>query len=263
MNLNLLNKNALVCGASAGIGMASAIELALLGANVTLLSRNELKLQQALQTLDVSKNQRHKYIVADFSEPQNLQYIVKQNIESTGLVYHILVNNTGGPAPGTAIDGTLQQYEAAFNSMLLSGQMLVQLLVLGMKDNNYGRIINITSTSIKEPILNLGVSTTVRWAVAGWSKMLANELGVFGITVNNVLPGSTNTERLQNIIRNKAAIKKCSTQSIISQMQADVPLGRFATAEEIGAVVAFLASPAAAYINGANIVVDGGRTKSL
>jgi len=261
MNLDLSDKRAVVCGSTQGIGKAAAIELAALGANVTLIARNEQKLQEVLNELSGTSSQQHEYIVADFNSIVDL----KEKIETYAAKHmvHILVNNTGGPAAGQAIDASIEDFTRAFSNHLLCNQILVQTFSPAMKKNNYGRIINVISTSVKIPIKGLGVSNTVRGAVANWAKTLSIELGPFGITVNNVLPGATLTGRLESLIRNKADKAGKKDDEILKEMIAEIPAGRIGEASEIGATIAFLASPAAAYINGVNLAVDGGRTGSL
>lgn len=261
MNLSLLNKNALVGGSSAGIGRAAALELAALGANVTLVARTESTLQQVLADLDQSRGQQHHYIVADFDDSQMVLAAVSEHLRKQTL--HILVNNTGGPPGGPIVDARPETFLRAYHNHLICNQLLAQAVLPGMKEAGYGRIINIISTSVKEPLENLGVSNTTRWAVASWAKTWSNEVGRFGITVNNVLPGYTNTLRLQEIIEKRAKASGSSPETIESNFKAAVPLGRFAEPEEVAAAVAFLASPAAGYINGINLPVDGGRTRSL
>ncbi|HRI27441.1 MAG TPA: SDR family oxidoreductase [Chitinophagales bacterium] len=263
MNLQLTHKNALVCGSTQGIGKAAAIELALLGANVVLLARNETALKTTLQELDRSKGQTHYYLCADFSQPQTVQQTVAQFIETTGATLHILVNNTGGPPGGPITQATPDAFLSAYHNHLICNQLLAQTLLPGMKQAQYGRIINVISTSVKTPIAGLGVSNTTRWAVAGWAKTWANEVGQFGITVNNVLPGFTATQRLSSIITNKAAGLHTTTQAVETEMLQTIPARRFGQAHEVAAAIAFLASPAAAYINGINLPVDGGRTDAL
>ena len=249
MELNLKNKNALVCGSTQGIGKATAILLAEEGANVTLIARNEEKLKAVLAELP-NKNQFHDYLVADFSKPNEL----KDVLEKSDLQFHILVNNTGGPAGGPIFDATQH---------LKCNHILVQTLVPFMKDQGFGRIVNVISTSVKQPLDGLGVSNTIRGAVASWSKTLANELGGFGITVNNVLPGATGTERLNEIIKNKSAKTGLSIEEVSKNMKNASPAKRFAKPEEIAAAIVFLTSEKASFINGINVPVDGGRTKSL
>ncbi|MGV6829315.1 MAG: SDR family oxidoreductase [Flavobacteriales bacterium] len=260
MNINLDHKNALISGSTAGIGKAVAIELASLGATVTLLARNENKLKQVLELLPTNHKQQHNYLVADFNKPEELQKILSEKVTKT---YHILLNNTGGPKGGLAIDANVEEYENAFKQHLICNQVLVQALVPGMKTSGYGRIINIISTSVKQPIESLGVSNTIRGAVANWSKTLATELGPFKITVNNVLPGATATERLTSILHNVAKKINGTYEEAETLMKNVTPAKRFAQPQEIAYAVAFLAGESASYINGINLPVDGGRTKSL
>jgi len=255
-------KNALVCGSTQGIGKASAIALAQLGVNVTLIARNEDKLKSVLTELPNNGNQTHHYLVADFTKPEQLANIVSKHLEKINTI-HILINNTGGPAGGPVFSASLSEFEAAFTQHLKANHILVQTVVPSMKKAGFGRIINMISTSVKQPLDGLGVSNTIRGAVASWAKTLANELGQFGITVNNVLPGATGTERLTQIIKNKAVKTGKSIDEVSEMMKSQVPLKRFAKPEEIANAVAFLASEAASYINGVNLPVDGGRTKSL
>ncbi|SHI34986.1 3-oxoacyl-[acyl-carrier protein] reductase [Mesonia phycicola] len=261
MNLNLKNKNALVCGATGGIGKASALALAEEGVNVTLVARNEDKLKSVLEELDQNQNQSHTYLVADFSNPSELENKIKEATQSKA--YHILLNNTGGPPGGKISEAKTQEFLAAFNQHLICNHILVQTLLPGMKERGYGRVINVISTSVKQPLDGLGVSNTIRGAVANWSKTLANELGEFGITVNNILPGATATGRLTEIIKNKANKTGKTEEEVTQAMQSAIPAKRFGQPEELANVVTFLASEAAGYINGINVPVDGGRTKSL
>jgi 3-oxoacyl-[acyl-carrier protein] reductase len=262
MNLDLKNKRAIVCGSTQGIGKAVAMELALLGANVTLIARNEQALKQTKSELSNNGSQLHSYICADFSEPQKLKELVEQFIQRSGFV-NILVNNTGGPPAGPIVNAKVDEFLSAFNNHLVCNHLLTQACIEGMKQSGYGRVINIISTSVKQALPNLGVSNTIRAAVGNWAKTMANELGKFGITVNNVLPGATATQRLSNIIDNKALKTNTNNDDVKKEMLQEIPLGRFADASEVAGAVAFLASPAAAYINGINLPVDGGRTSSL
>ena len=258
MNLKLRNKNALICGSTQGIGKATAILLAEEGVNITLLARDELKLKKVLEELP-NQSQKHGYLVADFSDPEML----KNKLEQTSLNFHILVNNTGGPAGGPVFDAKLEEFDIAFAQHLKCNHILVQATVPFMKDQEYGRIINIISTSVKQPLDGLGVSNTIRGAVANWSKTMANELGQYKITVNNVLPGATNTKRLSEIIVNKANKTGKTPEEISTQMKNASPAKRFAEPSEVANAIVFLASEKASFINGINIPVDGGRTKSL
>ncbi len=262
MNLDLTGKVALVCGSTQGLGKASAIELAKLGASVILVARNEKALEKTLFELESKPGQTHSYIVADFSDANQVRERVNDFVKKNPPV-HILVNNTGGPPGGRIVDADQQEFLKALSSHLLCNHVLVQALVAGMKAERYGRIINIISTSVKQPIAGLGVSNTTRGAVAAWAKTLAGELAPFGITVNNVLPGMTKTGRLDSLIKSKSEKSGKSFDEITTGMIAEIPAGRFAMPDEFAAAVAFLATPAAGYINGINLPVDGGRTLSL
>lgn len=261
MNLDLKGKRAVVCGSTRGIGKAIAIELALLGADITLLARNETRLSSCVKELPGGTSQRHEYLVADFDDPDNLRKVINAFAEKN--ISHILINNTGGPPGGLAIDAHTESFVKAFSAHLLCNQILVQALVPGMRKAGYGRVINVISTSVKIPIPGLGVSNTIRGAVANWAKTLSLELGPEGITVNNVLPGATDTDRLEEIIRQKAEKSGRSFDKVRDDMISEIPVRRLAAPQEVAAVAAFLATPAAAYINGINVPVDGGRTGSL
>ena len=261
MNLSLEEKNAIICGSTQGIGLAIAEELALLGANCTLIARNEEALQTAVQKLDTQLRQQHNYLVADFSKPDELKTVIEKHVEKN--VVHILINNSGGPAAGPIIDATEEAFLNTFNQHLICNHILTQAVVPSMKKEGYGRIVNIISTSVKIPLKNLGVSNTIRGAVASWAKSMANELGQFNITVNNVLPGFTATQRLSTLIDNIAKKGNTVVDIVEKNMTEEVPMRRFADASEIASVAAFLASPAASYVNGVSIPVDGGRTGSI
>lgn len=260
MNLELNNKYALVCGSTAGIGKATAMALAAEGVQITLIARNEDKLKTVLSELPQQRN--HDYIVADFSNPMELKSKVSDYI-SKHHGFHILVNNTGGPAGGPIFSAEVEAFESAFTQHLKCNHILAQAVVPFMKSESYGRIVNVISTSVKQPLDGLGVSNTIRGAVASWSKTLANELGQFSITVNNVLPGATGTDRLAEIIKNKSAKSGKTEEESANAMKSTVPAKRFAQPEELADAITFLASTRAAYINGINLPVDGGRTKSL
>lgn len=260
MDLKLNNKNALVCGSTQGIGKATAMLLAAEGVNVTLCARNEERLKKVLSELPSHRN--HNYIVADFSNPNGLKEKVLAFInENHG--FHILINNTGGPRNGAILDATLEEFENAFTQHLKCNHVLAQTTIPFMKQEGFGRIVNVISTSVKEPIPGLGVSNTIRNAVGNWSKTLSIEVGALGITVNNVLPGFTDTERLNEIIKIKANIEGTSIPKMTEIMKSYTPAKRFAKPEETANAIVFLTSEAASYINGINIPVDGGRTKSL
>jgi 3-oxoacyl-[acyl-carrier protein] reductase len=261
MNLSLEGKYALICGSTQGIGLAIAEGLALLGANCTLVARNEDSLKAAVQNLDIALRQQHGYLVADFTKPTELKKVIASHVANTPV--HILINNTGGPPGGAIADATETAFLDAYNQHLICNHILVQASIPSMKKEGFGRIINIISTSVKIPLKNLGVSNTTRGAVASWAKTLSLELGEYNITVNNVLPGFTRTQRLDTIVSNMAKAKKTTTADIEKELQEEVPMKRFADAAEVAAVAVFLASPAASYVNGVSIPVDGGRTGSI
>lgn len=261
MQLDLTGKHALVCGGSVGIGYATAVELALLGATVTLLARSEDALRAACATLSCTQAQQHGYLVADMADSAGLQ--VHVNALAARQPVHILINNTGGPPGGPAHSATPAAYWDAFQKHLIAGQTLVQALLPGMRAAGWGRIVNVISTSVYEPIPNLGVSNTIRGAVASWAKTLSRELGGAGITVNNVLPGYTRTQRLEQILRDRSTASGKSQEDVAAGMLATVPVARFAQAPEIAGVIAFLCAPVAAYVNGQSIAVDGGRMQSI
>lgn len=262
MNTQLIGKYALVCGSTQGIGKAVATQLAAQGATLFLVARNEESLKKTVSELSTESGQQHGYLVADFSQPEALKQVVADFI-AKGNTVDILVNNTGGPKGGPIIDAETSEFINTFNQHLICNHILVQALVPGMKQRGGGRIVNIISTSVKQPLPNLGVSNTIRAAVGAWSKTLANELGQFNITVNNVLPGATNTVRLQSIAEAKADKTGEAVSAVFDEMAHESPMKRIAQPEEVAAAVVFLTSPQASYINGINIPVDGGRTKSL
>lgn len=262
MNLDLGGIHALVLGGSQGIGRATAHELAALGADVTVLARSADALEAVVAALPRMNNaQRHGFVAADMNEHAELRARVEAIANVTPV--QILVNNSGGPPGGPAHTASLDDFRIAFNQHLIAAQIIVQAILPGMQGRGYGRIVNVISTSVKEPISNLGVSNTIRGAVANWAKTLAAELGPYGITVNNVLPGYTKTARLEQILADRVRSTGETQSAIAERMLASVPLRRFGEAAEIAAVIAFLATPAAGYVNGINVPVDGGRTLSL
>lgn len=262
MNINLIGKNAVVCGSTQGIGKAIAIELAALGSNVTLFARNEVSMKMVIEELDSSSGQKHDFIKADFNDPDEVKNSIQAHLKTISAV-HILVNNSGGPAPGLAIDADPNDFLVAISRHLICNQHLVQAIVPGMKNEKHGRIINVISTSVRTPIPNLGVSNTTRGAVASWAKTLSAELGPFGITVNNILPGLTDTKRLESLIKSIADKRGISEEQQVTEMKGNIPARRFADPSETAALAGFLASPSAAFINGESIRVDGGATPSI
>lgn len=265
MNLDLTGKTALVCGSTQGIGKAAAIELALLGANITLIARNEDKLKEVVKELPRKKNQKHqvyRYLVIDFSKTAQIKSKIDRYLAKYPEV-HILINNTGGPSGGPIIDADITQFTQTFQEHVVAAQLLTQAVVPAMKEAGFGRIVNITSVGMKQPIVGLGVSNTIRGAMGNWAKSMANELGKYGITTNNVLPGYTTTARLEKINETRAIASNKSVEAVEKDLLKDIPIGRFTAPEETGAVIAFLCSPAAGSVNGVSIPVDGGRTSSL
>jgi 3-oxoacyl-[acyl-carrier protein] reductase len=261
MDLDLTGKHALVCGASEGIGRAAAHELALLGADVTVLSRRADALERVVAELPRGRGQRHGYIAADVARHDALR--AQAQALAAGRPVHILVNNTAGPPGGPLQSADADAIVEAFSRHLLANHLLVQAVLPGMRTDGWGRIVNVVSTSVREPIPGLGVSNTVRGAVAGWAKTLSRELAGDGITVNNVLPGFTRTGRIDQIVRARAEKEGRGEAEIEAAMRATVPAGRFAEPHEVAAAIAFLCSPAAGYINGVSLAVDGGRMQSI
>lgn len=260
MDLNLEGKTALVCGASQGIGKATAIGLAKLGATVVVLARTEDKLKQVIA--EMPNSERHRYLALDISDRNLLKESIEKELDTYGPM-QILVNNTGGPKAGPITEASEEQFLDAFKNHILVSRMLSELLLFGMKQSKYGRIVNIVSISVKMPIPNLGVSNTIRGATANWAKTMSYELGEYGITVNNILPGYTKTSRLDSLVALTAKEAGKSIHEIEHNLTKDVPMARFGTAEEVANAAVFLASPAASYITGTNIAVDGGWTKAL
>jgi len=262
MNINLKDKSAIVCGSTKGIGKAIALELASLGASVTLFARDASAMKKTLPELDSGQDQNHGYLEADFRFPEQVQGVISEFVAKQKSV-HILVNNSGGPAPGSAIDADPHDFLNAFSQHLICNQHIVQAVFPLMKKQNYGRIINVISTSVRTPIQGLGVSNTTRGAVASWAKTLSVELGPYGITMNNILPGFTETGRLESLLTGKAKSRGIAYEELVLEMKNSIPARRFADPSETAALAGFLASPSAAFINGESIRVDGGATPSI
>ena len=261
MEIILKNKTAWVFGGSRGIGRSIALELARAGANIVLIARNKIQLQKVKDELSEEARQKHDVLSVDVSRRDVLIKTLKSYASLNPA--DILINNSGGPPPGQAHTAELEEYSDAFNQHVLAAQSILKIALPEMKRNRFGRVINIISTSVKQPIDGLGVSNTIRGAIANWGKTVASELGGFGVTVNNVLPGATKTDRLLDLIQKNATKTGSETESVVKKMQHSIPVGRFADPAEIAYLVVFLSSDYAAYINGVNIPVDGGRTKSL
>ncbi|MEN3027207.1 MAG: SDR family oxidoreductase [Chlorobiota bacterium] len=263
MELSLEGRRTLVCGSTQGIGKAIAEAFARAGASVTLLARSPERLEAVRAALPTPAGQRHHAIAADFSYPEELDRVMREHLDQSGLVYHILVHNTGGPPPGKLIEAPLTAFEAAFRQHLWTAHLLMQALLPGMRAEGYGRILLVLSTSVRQPIEGLGVSNTVRAALASWMKTLSAEVAPWGITVNAILPGSILTQRLQALWEYLAQQLGIPIGEVVQRTIASIPAGRIGQPEEIAAAALFLASPAAAYITGVSLPVDGGRTRCL
>lgn len=259
--IDLKGKTALVAGSTQGIGLAIAKELADLGATCVLIARNESSLKEAIVRLSTESGQQHSYLVADFQKPEMVRDVAAQYFTDHPL--HILINNSGGPAAGPVSEAKTEAFLQAFAQHLVCNHELATIAIAKMKESGYGRIVNIISTSVKIPLKNLGVSNTIRGAVASWAKTLSNEVAQFGITVNNILPGATSTGRLESIINNKSSKTGVEKEEVEKEMIEEIPAMRFGKPEEVASVAAFLCTPAAAYLNGVSIPVDGGRTGSI
>lgn len=261
MDLRLTGRHALVCGASQGLGRATAFELAELGASVTLLSRSADALAALAAELPATQpGQTHRYVAADMLDTDALAAAVEGVVADHSV--HVLVNNSGGPPPGPVASADTEAFLSAYRQHVIAAQVLTRACLPGMREARYGRVINIISTSVKEPIPNLGVSNTVRAAMAGWAKTLASEVAKDGITVNNILPGYTRTPRLEALVEESCRAGR-SRDEVERGLLASVPAARFAEPSEVAAMIAFLASPAAGYVNGISIPIDGGRTRGL
>jgi 3-oxoacyl-[acyl-carrier protein] reductase len=261
MDISLKGKYAIICGSSQGIGLAVAKELAINGANCILIARNPTLLAGVVQQLSKQGDQTHQWMAADFSDPAMVEKIIQSIVAKHPV--EILINNTGGPKASPILDAPVETFELAFRQHVICNQLLARAVVPGMKEAGYGRIINIISTSVKTPLAGLGVSNTIRLAVAAWSKTLSNEIAQFNITVNNILPGLTETQRLTDLVKHTATASQKETDVIEKQLIESIPMKRFGKPEEIANIIAFIASPAASYVNGINIAVDGGRTPAF
>ncbi len=260
MDLNLEGRWALVGGASQGIGQAAATALAGAGANVVLMARRSEVLEQVRESLPNA--QKHRTLALDQERLEDVSSAITRLVAETGPIA-VWVNNTGGPKPGLLAEASPDEIERAFRGHVLASQIILRALLPGMKELGYGRIINVLSTSVKVPIPNLGVSNTIRGAMASWAKTLSYELGPMGITVNNILPGFTETPRMDVVVNGTAQKSGKPADAIRKEMTEGVPAKRWASPSETADAILYFASPAAAYISGVSLPVDGGRTPSL
>jgi len=261
MMKTLDDKCALVCGGSDGLGYGAATELAKKGCKIILAGRSETKLQEKLKLINELNGKENTSICVDFIDLEKLtsevdHVLVNNNID-------ILINNCGGPAPGKLSDATIDTLEIAFKLHILASHAITKKVLPSMLDSGYGRIVNIVSTSVRQPIMGLGVSNTIRGAMASWSKTLSLELAEHGITVNCILPGTTKTDRLDSILEAKQKNLGITMEEAKSIMLDEIPMQRFAEVEEISKAIAFSATPDASYITGVNLQVDGGKIKSI
>lgn len=261
MNISLENKKALVGGSSGGIGKAIAQQLAESGASVTVMARNEAKLKALISDLPINQGQKHSYLVVDFSDFEGYQKIITAYFENNSI--DILVNNTQGPSAGNALEKKVPDYQQAFDLLFKTVVFTTELALHQMIKNKYGRIINVASVSVKEPLSYLALSNSIRAAVVTWAKSLATDVGQYQITVNNVLTGYFDTERIAQLNQSKAKQLSISEDEVRMDMESKVPVKRIGNPEEYGYLVAFLASEKAAYITGTNIPIDGGLLKSM
>ena len=261
MKISLKNKRALVGGSSGGIGKAIAQQLAASGANVTIMARNEEKLKAALESFDTSAGQSHNYLVVDFSDYEGYKKIISNYFKSNSI--DILVNNTQGPSAGNALEKEVEDYQDAFNLLFKTVVFTTELALKHMIQNQWGRIINVASISVKEPLSYLALSNSIRASLVTWAKSLATDVGDKQITVNSILTGYFDTERIAQLNSKKAEQLGISEDEVLADMKSKVPLKRIGDPKEYGYLAAFLASDNAAFITGTQIPIDGGLLKSL
>jgi len=262
MDLGLTNKVALVAAASRGLGRAVAEELAAEGASLIICSRSEEKISQTAKEIAESTGARILGVAADVSSPDDVSRLTRLAMERFERI-DILVTNAGGPPAGPFESFSLEQWDAATNLLLRSVVALTHAVLPGMKDRGWGRILNITSIAVKQPVENLLLSNSLRAGLTGFARTLANEVAADGITVNNVLPGYTRTERLDELAEMMAEKQGISPSEFRGKWEQEIPMRRLGEPREFAAAVAFLASERASYITGTSIQVDGGWIKSL
>lgn len=261
MKITLEGKKALVGGSSRGIGKAIALQLAQSGASVTLMARSEDTMKEIVAELPVGKGQVHSYLVVDFSNFRAYQELITTYFEVHNV--DILVNNTQGPKAGDSLELHVEDYQEAFDLLFKAVVLTTRLALPYMITNKWGRIINVASISVREPLSYLALSNSIRAAVVTWAKTLASDVGPHQITVNSVLTGYFDTERIHDLNAKKAIQMAIPEEEVLGEMEARVPLKRLGDPAEYGYLVAFLASEQASYITGANIPIDGGLLRSV
>jgi 3-oxoacyl-[acyl-carrier protein] reductase len=260
MKIELSGKKALIGGSSKGIGLGIAKQLAESGASVCLMARNKTKLKEIVSKLPSSENQNHDYLVVDFSDFDGFKIIIEQYVDKNRI--DILINNTQGPPAGNSLSKDIESYQEAFDLLFKSVVYTTSLIVPKMLKNKWGRIINVTSVSVKEPLNYLVLSNSIRSAVVAWAKSLSVDVGKDGVTVNSILTGYFDTERIKDLNKEKSKSLNISEDEVLEKMKSLVPINRLGKTEEYGYLVSFLSSDKAAYINGASIPIDGGLLKS-
>ena len=261
MNISLKSKNALIGGSSKGLGNAVARQLALSGAKVTLVARSEDLLVSTIHELNKLTKCKHDYIICDYNDHEKYSKIIGQYLANNQI--DILINNTQGPKSGDVNSLSIEDYQKAFDLLFKNTVYTTMLAIKKMKKNNWGRVINLTSVSVKEPLSYLALSNSMRSSVISWAKTLSNDIGHKNVTVNNILTGYFDTERLKELNSDKAKKFNLEFSELYDAMRNQVPLGRIGKPEEFGYLITFLASEYASYINGANIPIDGGLLKSI
>lgn len=262
MDLGLAGRVALVAASSRGLGRAVAEEFAAEGAHVVMCARGEEALAEGAASVRERGDGEVEAIVADLSEEEGLARVVAGALDRFGRV-DVLVNNAGGPPAGPFEAHSLEAWRAALRLNLESALELTRAVLPGMKERGWGRIVNITSIAVKEPVDGLILSNSVRAAVTGFARTLANEVAPFGVTVNNALPGYTRTDRLQELADAISSRTGIPREEVEANWEAAIPMGRLGEPREFAALVVFLASDRASYITGRSITVDGGRTRGL
>ena len=258
MKIDLSGKKALVGGSSKGIGLGIAKQLAESGASVCLMARNESRLKEIVDQLPNSN--KHSYLVVDFSKFEDYKIRIEEYTKNNQV--DILVNNTQGPPAGNSLSKNIESYQEAFDLLFKSVVHTTSLVIPNMQKNKWGRIINVTSVSVKEPLNYLVLSNSIRSAVVAWGKSLSVDLGSDGITVNSILTGYFDTERIKELNKEKSKSLNISEAEVLDKMKSLVPASRLGQPKVYGYLISFLSSDNASYINGASIPIDGGLLKS-